>query len=101
MQPLIIVRPLASSARRERGSTGFLSRGFADVPWASRRTIDVPRSVLLALPGSDAEDDCVFRNRDGGPLDPDNLDRVFDRHVTLAGLPPVWFHDLRHTHVTS
>ncbi len=67
---------------------------------ASRRAIDVPRSVLLGLPGSDVEGDYVFRNRDGGPLDPDNVDRTFTRHLTLAGLPEIRFHDLRHTHAT-
>jgi integrase len=67
---------------------------------ASRRTIDVPHSVLLALPSSDVEGDYVFRNRAGGPIDPDNLDRVFSRHLTLAGLPAVRFHDLRHTHAS-
>jgi integrase len=67
---------------------------------ASRRTIDVSRPVLLALPGSDVEGDYVFRNRDGGPLDPDNLDRAFKRHLTAAGLPSVRLHDLRHTHAS-
>ncbi|HLJ58613.1 MAG TPA: site-specific integrase [bacterium] len=67
---------------------------------ASRRVIDVPRPVLLDLPGSDVEDDYVFRNRDGAPLDPDNVDRTFTRHLTLAGVPMVRFHDLRHTHAS-
>jgi integrase len=43
----------------------------------------------------------VFRNSDGGPLDPDNLDRTFTRHLTLAGLPAVRFHDTRHTLMPS
>ena len=67
---------------------------------ASRRTIDVSQPVLLALQTSDFEDDYVFRNRDGGPLDPDNVDRSFARHLTLAELPTVRFHDLRHTHAS-
>ena len=67
---------------------------------ASRRPIDVSRSVLLALPTGDSEGDYVFRNRAGEPIDPDNLVRVFDRHLTLAGLPPIRFHDLRHTHAS-
>lgn len=67
---------------------------------ASRRTIDVPQSVLLALPASDVEGDYVFRNRDGGPLDPDNVDRAFKRHLTAAGLTEIRFHDCRHTHAS-
>jgi integrase len=67
---------------------------------ASRRTIDVPKAVLLVLPTSDADHDHVFRNREGGPLDPDNVDRSFTRHLELAGLSAVRFHDLRHTHAS-
>jgi len=67
---------------------------------ASLRSIDVPRPVLLDLPGSDVEGDYIFRNRDGGPLHPDNIDRTFTRHLTLAGLPIIRFHDLRHTHAS-
>lgn len=36
----------------------------------------------------------------GGPLDPDNVDRVFTRHLALAELPAVRVHDLRHTHAS-
>lgn len=32
-------------------------------------------------------------------MDPDNLDRAYKRHLFLAGLPEIRFHDLRHTHV--
>ena len=67
---------------------------------ASRRTIDISRPVLLALPASDVDGDYVFRNREGGPLDPDNVDRSFARYLTLAELPMVRFHDLRHTHAS-
>jgi integrase len=71
----------------------------------SRRTIEdlssSLRDALLALPaGDDEEWDYVFRSRAGGPMDPDNLDRTFRRHLALAGLPQVRFHDLRHTHAS-
>jgi integrase len=55
--------------------------------------------ALVALPQRDGSDDHVFRSRAGGPLDPDNVDRAFKRHLDLAGLPAMRFHDLRHTHV--
>lgn len=52
--------------------------------------------TLLAFPaGDNPERDYVFRSASGGPLDPDNVDRAFGRHLTLAGLPRVRFHDLR------
>src|SRR5207244_420865 len=71
---------------------------------ASRRSIDLSPTLvqtLLTFPaGDDPEGDYVFRSQAGGPLDPDNLDRAFKRHLTAAGLPDVRFHDLRHTHAS-
>jgi integrase len=48
----------------------------------------------------DPERDFVFRSQAGGPIDPDNVNRAFERHLTAAGLPYVRFHDLRHTHAS-
>jgi len=52
------------------------------------------------LIGPVAERDYVFRSPSGGPLDQDNVKRAFRRHLTLAGLPRIRFHDLRHTHAS-
>ncbi len=71
---------------------------------SSLRTVDFSEAVkdaLLALPaGDDPARDFVFRSRAGGPIDPDNVDRAFKRHLTAAGLPSIRFHDLRHTHAS-
>ncbi|MBI4280407.1 MAG: site-specific integrase [Armatimonadetes bacterium] len=68
----------------------------------SRRSLDLSPTVVQAFlqhpAGDDPERDYVFRSRAGGPVDSDNLDRTFKRHLTLAGLPEIRFHDLRHTH---
>jgi integrase len=40
----------------------------------------------------------VFCNRFGRRLDPSALRRRFERARNAAGLPPLRFHDLRHTH---
>lgn len=71
----------------------------------SRRTIDLSPSlieILLVFPASDDPEEAhVFRSgQTGGPLDPDNIDRVFKRHLTLAGLHEIRLHDLRHTHAS-
>lgn len=49
-----------------------------------------------ALDGSDL----VFRDDAGDPLDPESVSGVFERQVRRSGLPPIRFHDLRHTFAT-
>jgi integrase len=45
--------------------------------------------------------DLVFPNAIGGVMIPDNLaKRSFKRYLAKAGLPPIRFHDLRHTAAT-
>ncbi len=71
----------------------------------SRRMIeDLSAAVIEALLALPASDDparpYVFLSRTGGPIDPDNLDRAFKRHLDLAELPEIRFHDLRHTHAS-
>lgn len=70
----------------------------------SRRTLDLSPTALDALravpAGDNSEQDFIFRSQGGGPIDPDNVDRAFKRHLQLAGLPEIRFHDLRHTHAS-
>ena len=70
----------------------------------SRRTVDLSQTAaqaLLALPaGDEPARDFVFRSQAGGPIDPDNVDRAFKRHLAAADLPEIRFHDLRHTHAS-
>lgn len=44
--------------------------------------------------------DLVFAAANGGPINPDNVGRDFQRLVKLAGVPMIRIHDQRHTHVT-
>ncbi len=44
--------------------------------------------------------DLVFPSKTGSPINPDNLDRDFDRWVTKAKVPRIRIHDLRHTNAT-
>ena len=51
--------------------------------------------LLLGKPLS--ENDLVFSNFDGAPMDPGPLTHSFARVARKAGLPGTRFHDLRHT----
>jgi integrase len=54
-----------------------------------------------AFMGPDYEDnDLVFCREDGRMLHPDNVYDAFRRHARAAELPPIRFHDLRHTCAT-
>ncbi len=44
--------------------------------------------------------DLIFPSFSGTPINPNNLDRDYDRWVKKAGLPRIRIHDLRHSHVT-
>ena len=93
------------SRGRVQDGNGYIVREAPLKTRHSRRTIDLSPSLIqafLALPASDGPDeDHVFRSPlTGGPLDPDNVDRTFKRHLTLAGLPEFRFHGLRHTHAS-
>lgn len=80
----------------------------------SRRTIRMPNVAVQALKahrkrqledrlaaGGDWEDTgLVFTSPIGTPLDPRNVTREFRAIVASAKLPPVRFHDLRHTAAT-
>jgi integrase len=42
----------------------------------------------------------VFTNENGTLIHPERISQLFKKHVRSAGLPPIRFHDLRHTHAT-
>lgn len=92
------------SLGRIRDGQGYVVREAPLKTRYSRRTVDLSPSVVAALldlpAGDDPERDFVFRSQVGGPIDPDNVDRAFKRYLTLAGLPEIRFHDLRHTHAS-
>ena len=80
----------------------------------SRRTIDIPSNTTKELRfhkkkqewqkesmGKAYEDNnLVFCNEIGKPIDPRSFTRHFERLLKRAGLPKICFHDLRHTFAT-
>lgn len=93
---------------RESGSPSF---ELAEPKTAAgRRQIDIPNSVLkilnahrarMAAEGHAQPDSPMFCGERGGPLQHNNLvNRSFKPLLERAGLPPIRFHDLRHTSAT-
>ena len=81
----------------------------------SRRTVYVHDATIRALrqqrqlqaeerlasgPAWDTDNDLVFRNLTGGPVNPDWFSRHFDKLVEKADVPRIRLHDLRHTNAT-
>ncbi len=96
--------------RRDGEKSGSLV--FTEPKNASRRTVGLPRRSVEAL-GSHRrrqneerlragtlwrDSGLVFTNATGGPLDAQNVvNRHFKPLLSRAGLPPIRFHDLRHS----
>lgn len=70
--------------------------------------IDDVKQLLLNLHGKEAEyrdffgasyisNDYIFKHENGEPFRPDTVTRGFQRALARAGLPPMRFHDLRHS----
>jgi integrase len=80
----------------------------------SRRTIALPSMAIAALKshrvrqleerlaaGADwNEQGFVFAGRNGNPIEPSNLTRIFRRLLRAAEVPLIRFHDLRHSCAT-
>ena len=80
----------------------------------SRRGVALPPSLALLLreykAGREVErlllgkrltdDDFVFADASGAPLNPDTVTHAFGKLIRKAGLPHARLHDLRHTHAT-
>src|SRR3984893_2330088 len=74
-------RPQANTSITER----FNTQEFERRSWGSAYRTDL---------------DLVFAQADGRPNDPDVVRRRFERRGRDAGILPIRFHDLRHTHAT-
>src|SRR5215211_206403 len=96
--------------RRDGKKSGRLD--FSEPKNASRRTVGLPQRAVTALQshrkrqleeklraGADwRESGLVFANLTGGPVEAQNVvNRHFKPLLVRAGLPPIRFHDLRHS----
>ncbi len=96
--------------RRDGDKSGALV--FSEPKNASRRTVGLPQRAVRALQshrgrqleerlkaGAEWQDNgLVFASKHGGPLDAQNVvNRHYKPLLERAGLPPIRFHDLRHS----
>jgi integrase len=58
------------------------------------------REQRLQVGASYKDTGLVFTRADGSWIDPHLFSMAFVRRVKAAGLPPIRFHDLRHTHIS-
>jgi integrase len=94
--------------QRVRGGGGLR---FSEPKNASRRTVGLPQRAVSALKShrkrqleeklvaaSYHDQGLVFASREGKPLDAQNIvNRYYKPLLKRAGLPPIRFHDLRHS----
>jgi integrase len=76
----------------------FLDEWTLDVLRAQRRSQAADR--LAAGPAWNADEDYVFTDEVGVPVNPNSVSKRFDTIVRKSGLPRIRLHDLRHTYAT-
>jgi integrase len=76
----------------------FLDEWTLDVLRAQRRSQAADR--LAAGPAWNADEDYVFTDELGVPVNPNSVSKRFDTIVRKSGLPRIRLHDLRHTYAT-
>jgi integrase len=111
----VAVRQTLAAVRDVDGDRGRHVLVFGEPKTAkSRRTVPLPAQTVAVLrahrkaqaaerllAGADYGDqDLVFAEPDGAPIHPDKFRKRFEVRIGRSGLPPIRFHDLRHTYAT-
>jgi integrase len=89
---IVVVRTLSAEVE----ATSTKSGRFREVPLADQAAGALNR--LSRREDFTGPDEYVFCNRLGRRLDPSAVRRRYERARNAAGLPPLRFHDLRHTY---
>lgn len=76
----------------------FLDEWTLDVLRSQRRRQAADR--LAAGPAWNADEDYVFTDEVGVPVNPNSMSKRFDTIVRKSDLPRIRLHDLRHTYAT-
>jgi integrase len=111
----VAIRQTLAAVRDVDGDGGRHLLVFGEPKTAKgRRTVPLPPQTVAVLrahrkaqaaerlqAGPDYTDrDLVFAEPDGTPIHPDKFRKRFEVRIGRSGLPPVRFHDLRHTYAT-
>jgi integrase len=111
----VAVRQTLAAVRDVDGQVGRHVLVFGEPKTAKgRRTVPLPPQTVAVLRahrleqektrrwgGGDYRDqDLVFAEPDGSPIHPDKFRKRFEIRIARSGLPPIRFHDLRHTYAT-
>jgi integrase len=111
----VAVRQTLAAVRDVDGDCGRHLLVFGEPKTAKgRRTVPLPPQTVAALRehrrgqaterllvGADyVNHDLVFAEPDGSPIHPDKFRKRLEVRIGRSGLPPIRFHDLRHTYAT-
>jgi integrase len=111
----VAVRQTLAAVRDVDGQVGRHVLVFGEPKTTKgRRTVPLPPQTVAVLrahrkaqaaerllAGADYHDqDLVFAEPDGSPIHPDKFRKRFEIRIGRSGLPPIRFHDLRHTYAT-
>ena len=98
------------SISRSRQALAGRSAEFATKTRTSRRCVELDPTTETILEqwrtrqhddGHGVETrDPMFTNKIAEPLHPESISQLFTRLVARSGLPPIRYHDLRHTHAS-
>lgn len=88
------------NVRRQTTSTDYVVRSGKPKSERGVRLITLdPGTVQMLSALYSNRQGHVFVDAGGHPHHPESVSRIFTRLVRKAGLPPIRFHDLRHSHV--
>ncbi len=76
------------------------SRRSVDIDPATEKVLAQWKRKQAAEGHPVGDSDAMFTNRHGEPVNPESISQLFERKIERAGLPPIRFHDLRHTHAS-
>jgi integrase len=98
-QQIIVINGKVLVADRLKSDHGRRSIDLDPSTTTALRTHRARQAELRLLVGTGYRDnDLVFAQPDGEPLDPGSVTRIFERRALKCGLPRIRFHDLRHGH---